>query len=135
MNEHSFRKSFERNLKKELSWIWKIHDAFAGGVLDAYYEGYKNDLWVEYKWVNLPKRNTTIIDLSNPDKYLSKLQQRWIHRRVALKRDDVVVIAGHAQGCNLYFNEEWLEPRTREDFLARSVSVKEARNKLLTLLN
>lgn len=132
MNEHSFRKSFEGGLKPSLNWSWKIHDSFAGGVPDSYYEGMKQDLWVEYKWVNLPKRDSTIIDLSNPDKYLSKLQQLWLVRRHELGRNDAIVIAGHSEGVTIFKNLEWKTPLTKQEFIAKGMSKKAAQQLLLS---
>ncbi len=73
---------------------------YRGGTADSWYSG-KRDLWIEWKWVELPKRPDTIIDIthgtakSKPS--LSVLQQHWIRDRVAEGRD-VWVIVGCKDG-------------------------------------
>jgi hypothetical protein len=123
MNEHSFRKSFEREMKLSLSWHWKIHDQFAGGVPDAYYEGTKKDLWVEYKWLKMPKRDSTLVDFSNPDRYLSKLQQLWIARRHA-NRGDTAVVIGHEGGCIAFLDLDWQKPFSVAELNDRTMTKK-----------
>ena len=135
MNEHSFRKSFENPaFKKAINWSWKIHDSFAGGVPDSYVEGSKSDLWIEYKWCNLPKRDTTLIDLSNPNQYLSKLQQEWLRRRFTLGRNDACVILGHDLGCNIFFGLSWETPLTKNDLLKTAFTKVTARNHILNIV-
>jgi hypothetical protein len=65
-------------------------NAFRSGTADVWYSGLKADLWVEYKWLELPKRASTEIDLD-----LSAQQLRWLRERYAEGRN-VAVIAGYA---------------------------------------
>ena len=74
MNEHGFIKAVHRHLSPEV-YRWKIHDTYTGGVPDAFYMGPAGSLFVEYKYVKLPKRNTTVVTFS-----LSKLQVSWLTR-------------------------------------------------------
>lgn len=56
----------------------KMHNIFRSGTADVWYSARPNDLWIEYKFVELPKRPTTIIDLS----LLFSFQQvRWLSQR------------------------------------------------------
>lgn len=51
----------------------KMHNPLRGGTPDVYYMGYRDDLWVEYKWEpKFPKKHLT------PD--LSGLQKVWLER-------------------------------------------------------
>lgn len=74
--------------KAETTFIHSIHKVLPGGVYrekqnnpyrggqpDVYYEGNKDGLWVEYKFIVIPKRATTLI---TPD--LSALQLQWLKR-------------------------------------------------------
>jgi hypothetical protein len=74
MNEHGFIKAVHRHLSPEV-YRWKIHDTYTGGVPDAFYMGPAGSLWVEYKYIKLPKRESTIINFG-----LSKLQVAWLTR-------------------------------------------------------
>lgn len=60
----------------------KNHNPYMGGVADVWYDGPEGDLWVEYKWLVLPKRADTEVSLvkgENP--MLSHLQQKWLEDR------------------------------------------------------
>ena len=107
MNEHSFIHSIHRYLKKSQDIdIWKINASFANGVPDAWYAGNKTDIWIEYKYLKTwPKRDRTKIDLTNPAKFLSIPQQKWLERKYNLGisvavvlgvADDVVILEGLA---------------------------------------
>ena len=74
MNEHGFIKAVHRHLSPEV-YRWKIHDTYTGGVPDAFYLGPAGSLWVEYKYVKLPKRPDTIVTFGT-----SKLQTIWLTR-------------------------------------------------------
>ena len=50
MDEHGYIRSVTRHLPND-RYQWKIHDSYAGGVPDWFYEGHKQDLWVEWKYI------------------------------------------------------------------------------------
>lgn len=101
LNEHSFVKSIHRLLPKEI-YRWKINDKFTGGVPDAYYEGPKGSLWIEYKFIkSLPKRKTTILRLG-----LSLLQVDWLNRAVD-NNVNAWVVVGSNNGCLVLRNKHW----------------------------
>lgn len=76
MNEHGFIKAVHRHLPPEV-YRWKIHDTYTGGVPDAFYMGPAGCLFVEYKYVKLPKRADTIVKFN-----LSPLQTNWLTRAI-----------------------------------------------------
>tara|TARA_B110000116_G_scaffold45548_1_gene37797 strand:- start:6107 stop:6538 length:432 start_codon:yes stop_codon:yes gene_type:complete len=116
MNEHTFTAAFRKKLPADIYW-WKINDNFAGGVPDAFLEGTNRDLWIEFKYIKaLPKRPDTLIDLTN-QKYLSKLQQKWLKRREA-KRGDTLVCVGCPQGVALFWENSWDTPMPAKAFHA-----------------
>ena len=94
MNEHSFIRSIHRKLPKEI-YVWKINDNYAGGVADAYYCGFKDDLWIEYKYVSLPKKDDSKVQIG-----LSALQVNWLSAQANRKRN-VAVVVGSAEGILL----------------------------------
>ncbi|QIB67110.1 hypothetical protein [Kineobactrum salinum] len=61
MNEHGYIKSIHRHVPLP-TYSWKIHDAFNGGVFDAFYSDNGGLLFVEYKYQpKIPKRATTML--------------------------------------------------------------------------
>lgn len=70
----------------------KNHNQYVGGIADVWYSGPKGDLWVEYKFITVPKRNDTLIDFG-----LSDLQKEWLGARYREGRS-VAVIVGSKEG-------------------------------------
>ncbi|MCA9367016.1 hypothetical protein KC887_01985 [Candidatus Kaiserbacteria bacterium] len=105
MNEHGFVKAVHNHLRKTPDIrIWKINDNYAGGVPDAWYcapEG--RNLWIEYKYINAPKRDTTIIDVAS---LLAPLQRQWMVDHVAYGISCAIVI-GSESGILMYSGIEW----------------------------
>ena len=135
MNETSYRKSLERHTVPHLSDYWKIHDSFKNGVPDALLEGAHRDLWVEYKYIKtLPKRDTTMIDLTNPNKYLSLHQQKWLERRYHL-RQDTLVLVGAPVGSVLFWDLSWKRPISTASFRQQAVSTKDAARWIVNAVN
>ena len=89
--ETTFYTSVHKHLPTEL-YRMKTHNPFIGGVPDMWYSGQTGDLWVEYKFIMLPKRDTTVI---RPD--LSGLQSDWLRERYGEGRN-VAVIVGCKDG-------------------------------------
>lgn len=104
----------------------KMHNAFRGGTFDDWYSGKKADLWVEYKFVTLPKRDATII-VPN----LSPLQVQWGRARHEEGRS-VWVIVGCKEGGMIFYNpDEWERGVTLERFREALNSRKD----LATIIN
>lgn len=103
----------------------KMHNAYRGGTADVWYDG-KRDLWVEYKFLVVPKRPDTLIYLTaGKAPMLSALQQKWLSDREANGRG-VWVIVGHAKGGVIMpQRQEWSAPWTTSKFLEYSRSRKE----------
>ena len=93
---------------------------------DTFVEGKTQDLWIEFKYITkLPAKDSTIIDLCNPSKYLSALQQLWLKRRNAV-RGDTLVILGHTEGCVLYWKLEWEKKLSKKELLNKTIPRKNA---------
>lgn len=110
----------------------KMNNPYSSGTADMWYSGPSGgrDLWVEYKFLLLPKRDTTVIDLTTgSDPPLSALQQDWLKRRHDEGRN-VWVIVGFKEGGVLFVGREWEKPHTtaqyrgwmlRRDLLAEQI--------------
>jgi len=95
--ENRFIQSLHKLLPPHV-YRMKNHNPYCGGVPDCWYSGGKSDLWVEYKFITPPKRESTIIPLTtgkNP--LLSALQQEWLRGRHSEGRN-VGVIIGTPKG-------------------------------------
>lgn len=90
-----------------------------GGPPDAYYCGKKNDLWVEYKFIELPKRVTTQI---YPN--LSELQIEWLRTLDNCKRP-VWVVVGSPKLAGIFSVQEALDGFTKPQYLGRAISFKD----------
>lgn len=113
--ENTFISSVHRHLPVGL-YHMKNHNQYNGGIADVWYSGSKNDLWIEYKFVNVPKRDATVIIPS-----LSELQKDWLKTRY-LEGRSVGVIIGSKNGGVWLPNIEWVQPLSTGEFLSRILS-------------
>lgn len=109
MNEHGFIKAVHRKLPPAL-YRWKIHDNFTGGVPDAWYAGPNGSLFIEYKYVTLPKKPSTRIKTG-----LSALQLAWLDTMCDYKVV-VAVIIGSKTGAIILTRKDWHKPLFNTDF-------------------
>ena len=96
--ENRFIQAIHRLLPARV-YRMKNHNPYVGGVADCWYSGTAGDLWVEYKFLELPKKPTTIVDLcggSSPA--LSALQQEWLRNRHHEGRSVGVIIGTRSGG-------------------------------------
>jgi hypothetical protein len=117
--ETVFIDSVHRHLPAGEPYRMKNHNEYVGGIADVWYDGVKADLWVEYKFITLPKRDITVIDLvggKNP--WLSPLQQKWLCDRV-LNGRSVGVIVGCKEGGVWFPGDSWTAPLTTLEFCNR----------------
>jgi hypothetical protein len=98
--ENVFIGSVHKHLPAAL-YKMKNHNTFNGGIADVWYSGPKADLWIEYKFIAIPKRDDTLIDLihgtAKKDSDISTLQQSWLKGRHAEGRS-VGVLIGSKEG-------------------------------------
>jgi len=87
----------------------KMHNPYRGGTWDFWFSG-RNTLWVEYKFVVLPKREATMVDVT-----LSSLQLDWGSRRFDEGRT-LAVIVGCKEGGVVLENRDWDRPLPCADF-------------------
>ena len=98
--ENVFIGSVHKHLPAALYKI-KNNNLYNGGQADCWYSGAKADLWIEYKFIAIPKRDDTVIDLihgtAKKDSDISTLQQSWLKGRHAEGRN-VGVLIGSKEG-------------------------------------
>lgn len=103
--ENTFIGSVRKHLSKKV-YALKNHNEYNSGIADVWYDGPAGDLWIEYKFIVVPKRDDTGIDLvggKNP--ILSKLQQEWLADRHVNGRRVAVIVGSKEGGV-------WFEPMT-----------------------
>jgi len=101
------------------SYKEKTNNPYRGGTPDVYYEG-SFHLWVEYKFILLPKRGSTLII---PE--LSELQKAWL-RRCDKNTGCARVIVGCKEGGTVFeFPAEWETGMTTVNFKLHLFTVKE----------
>lgn len=94
--ENTFIGSVHKHLPTGL-YHMKNHNQYNGGIADVWYSGVR-DLWVEYKFIVVPKRPDTVIDLiTGKNPAISYLQQEWLRSRHEEGRS-VGVIVGSKDG-------------------------------------
>jgi hypothetical protein len=107
--ETTFYTSVHKHLTPKLHKE-KMFNPYSGGTWDFWYSGKKRDLWVEYKFLILPKRESTPIVVT-----LSPLQIEWGKRRLAEGRN-IAVIVGCKEGGVILENFSWLDTLTCTEF-------------------
>ena len=110
MNEHGFIKSITNKLPKEI-YRWKIQALMNNGVPDCYFSGPAGDLWVEFKFIKLPKRESTLI---KPN--LSALQLKWLDGRYDEGRTVAVIIGSNINSAIL-IDKQWYSVITNHSFV------------------
>ncbi len=95
MTEAQYTQTIIKGLPRKI-YSWKIMNMMQNGVPDCYFSGNKNDLWIEVKYVTVPKRDTTLI---TPN--LSALQIKWITERQQEGRNVAVLIGSKQGSCIL----------------------------------
>lgn len=126
--ENSFIASVHRLLPVGLYRI-KNHNVYNGGQADVWYSGNKADLWIEYKFVMLPKRDDTVFDLG-----LSSLQQEWLRSRAQEGRN-VAVVVGCKEGGAYLPGTTWDKTHTPLIFRKLLRSRKEIADKITAFCN
>lgn len=127
--ENSFISGVHKHLGAGV-YHMKNHNPFTAGVADCWYSGKARDLWVEYKFVVLPKRDTTII---TPD--LSALQRVWLRQRHEEGRN-VAVLVGCKEGAVILRTPSvWEGGITAAAFRATMISRRAAAETLSNFVN
>lgn len=95
-----------------------MSNPYRSGTADDWYSGDKADLWVEYKFLILPKTEKTVIDLVSTGEIISPLQRSWLRDR-AIEGRNVCVIVGCKAGGVVFEKRSWERPLTCGAFRAK----------------
>lgn len=107
----------------------KNHNQYNGGIPDVWYSGNRSDLWIEYKFVTLPKRDTTLIVPG-----LSDLQQNWIESRFNEGRN-VGVVVGCKSGGVWFDGINWRRCITAAQFRTSMIARQDLAKTIESLVN
>lgn len=107
--ENTFIASVHRHLPVGL-YHMKNHNQYNGGIPDVWYSGPAGDLWIEYKFIAVPKRDDTNIIIN-----LSELQKNWLRSRFSEGRK-VAVVVGCKEGGVWFDGVSWDHLYTAKDF-------------------
>lgn len=124
MNEHSFIDAVHRLLPAEPLLKWKINDPYTGGKPDCYYCGPSDDLWIEYKFVQLPKRASTRVQID-----LSALQADWLSH-LDLCGQTAWVVVGSPKRAVVLSIQEALSGLTKAQYEARMITFKDLASRI-----
>ena len=99
----------------------KMNNPYRGGTADHWYDGPAADLWVEWKFILLPKRDDTIIDLVTPrgkkmESPLSALQQDWLAGRHRNGRSVWVIVGCKEGGVIMKSPNVWCQKWRTDSF-------------------
>jgi len=133
MPENQFIASVHKHIPSAASYKMKNHNQYNGGVADCWYSGkgqLSRDLWIEWKFIIVPRRDHTVIDLTGGKKpALSALQQDWLRERIAEGRN-VWVGIGSKDGGMFLKNCAWEAPSNAGIFRLLLLSRKEMAAKI-----
>lgn len=111
--ENSFIQAVHKKLPSTV-YYEKMHNIFRGGTPDCYYEGAKNNLWIEYKW-----------SPTTPTSYklnLSALQLRWLKRSAENNRAPWVILGwkrGRQTSGSIFITpQSWVIPHLHRQHLS-----------------
>lgn len=124
--ENTFIQAVHRHLPAGL-YRMKNHNQYNGGIADVWYSGTKGDLWIEYKFIVVPKKPDTPIKID-----LSPLQKEWLRGRHAEGRA-VAVVVGCKDGGVYMDGVSWDQPYTTADFRRLMMTRQEIAAKIKTL--
>lgn len=113
--ENTFIAGVHKHLPREV-YREKTNNPYRGGTPDVYYEATRA-MWAEYKFIEVPKRDATVIVPA-----LSSLQADWLKRNYDNGHQPWVIVGHEGGGVIFYRPAQWLDGFTRAEFMVRSVS-------------
>lgn len=132
--ENTFIGSVHRHLPEDGPYYMKTFNPLMGGPPDIFYSGKKADLWVEYKFIHLPVKDTTVINLITPsakrDSGISALQQDWLLGRHREGRN-VAVLVGSKNGGVLLMGDLWNTTYSKAEYTALMLDRKSLARKIV----
>lgn len=127
--ETTFIASVHKHLPPTLYRV-KNNNGYTAGIADVWYSGV-SDLWIEYKFIAVPKRPDTTIDLvSGKSPEISALQQEWLRARHEEGRN-VGVVIGSKDGGIWLPGLAWNQTFQAKNFLAHLRTRKELAEEII----
>jgi len=120
--EATFVSSVNKYLPKEVHSEGMANE-YRGGTPDRYYEGNKDELWVEYKFLQVIPPVINLLD-SKARVKLSPLQQKWLDRAYGNGRN-IAVIVGCKEGGVILTHDRWNKGICRGFFKSHILSRKD----------
>lgn len=128
MKESQTAQKIKKRLPREIHWQSNTGALMSNGTPDKYLDGWKSDLWIEFKQLGALPRNGTVCVApvpnvkKQPRGHLTPLQRQWLGRRHA-NGGNAVVIVGLPNGCVVWLAtpREWDEGVS----IARADSIEE----------
>lgn len=97
----------------------KTHNPYIAGIWDWYYAGGLRTLWVEYKFIKVPKRADTLVLPA-----LSALQTKFGDSLKPCATERAVIV-GCKEGAVIFMDDAWKESITAAQFRLRIISRRE----------
>jgi hypothetical protein len=107
----------------------KMSNPYRGGTPDVYYEA-RFTLWVEYKFIEVPKRADTLITPA-----LTPLQKDWLQRCYDNGHNCRVIVGSRAGGVVLGTPGTWLHGITAGEFVESIKTKKEIADILSSIVS
>jgi hypothetical protein len=107
----------------------KMFNPLRGGTWDVYYSGKKDDAWIEYKFLIIPKRGTTLVTPT-----LSDLQKLWGANRAAEGRTTRVIVGCALGGVVYESRTDWEGSMTVDQFRAKLLDRKAVAEYIIALV-
>lgn len=118
--ENQFVSGVHRYLPPEANLPrWKMCNPYVAGIWDWYYVGDRRDLWIEYKYHEIPKRQATVV---LPE--VSELQQAF-GRTLYSRNKNIAVVVGCKEGAVVYRDMAWEKPLAASEFRKRVITRQE----------
>lgn len=120
MNETSFIRSIHKKLPKEV-YTWKVNANFVAGIADAWYCGSGGgSLWIEYKFLALPVRGSSLIRPAPNDN-----QRDWLIDRASQGQRTALVVGVDSPEKHVAIFQDDIElgyaGLTKDAFMKRAV--------------
>lgn len=118
--ENTFIASVHKYLNHDVYHV-KNHNPYTAAIPDCWYSGKgkkSKDLWIEWKFIEVPMRDSTSIDLlaeTKKDKGFTPLQQEWLKDRHAEGRH-VAGAIGSKDGGVILWGLDWNRTFTAGEF-------------------
>jgi hypothetical protein len=94
----------------------KTHNPYVAGIWDWYYAGGLRTLWVEYKYIDVPKRDDTLVTPA-----LTPMQVKF-GEGLSSCQTALAVVVGCKAGAVIYTDSSWLDAITTAEFRKRIIS-------------